>query len=208
MPFSHTSQPRPQAPRVGDSQLSSTKRTSCTRGSRPSSRQAPQVQLQDRQRRGFDHHLVLVVVLQAERVLAVAAVGRPARGLHVGGAPGLRAHGAQEGRGVEGAGADLHVVGLQDHAAVLRPVALQAEDQLLEGARRAADFHWTGLFSTPKSARVYGARRRTCALRKARAPAARGHRPDPESPAAACTIVEHQRRPDGGPRLPIATFAH
>src|SRR5450432_444645 len=89
-------------------------------------------------------------MLQAKRVLAVAPVGGPARGLHVGGAPGLRSHRAQEGPGMEGAGANLHVVRLQDHAALLRPVTLQAEDQLLEGAWRAADFHWTGLFSTPK----------------------------------------------------------
>jgi hypothetical protein len=34
---------------------------------------------------------------------------------------------------------------------------LQREDELLKGARRAADFHGMGL-QTPKSARVYGAR--------------------------------------------------
>jgi glycyl-tRNA synthetase alpha subunit len=38
MPFSQTSQPRPQAPSVGDSQLSSTKRTSCLVKSSPISR--------------------------------------------------------------------------------------------------------------------------------------------------------------------------
>ena len=85
------------------------------------------------------HHLELVVVLQPERVVAVAAVGRAARGLHVGGAPGLRSDRAQEGRGMEGAGADLHVVGLQDHAAALRPVALQREDEVLESLRLGAD---------------------------------------------------------------------
>jgi hypothetical protein len=36
--------------------------------------QRAQVQLQDVGRRGLEHHLVLVVVLQAVRVLAVAAV--------------------------------------------------------------------------------------------------------------------------------------
>ncbi|CSI57648.1 Uncharacterised protein [Vibrio cholerae] len=41
MPFSHTSQPRPQAPKVGFSQLSSTKRMSCTQGSTPSTRSEP-----------------------------------------------------------------------------------------------------------------------------------------------------------------------
>jgi hypothetical protein len=47
MPLSHTSQPRPQAPSVGDSQLSSTKRTSCTRGSKPERAQAVEVQLEE-----------------------------------------------------------------------------------------------------------------------------------------------------------------
>ena len=37
---------------------------------------------------------------------------------------------------MEGAGADLHVIGLQDDAALLRPEALQRQDQPLEGARR------------------------------------------------------------------------
>ena len=46
------------------------------------------------------------------------------------------------------AGADFHVVRLQDHAPLLRPVVLQGEDQLLERARRAADFH--GGLSDPK----------------------------------------------------------
>ena len=33
------------------------------------------------------------------------------------------------------AGADLHVIGLQDDAAVIRPIALQRQDQSLERAR-------------------------------------------------------------------------
>ena len=33
---------------------------------------------------------------------------------------------------MEGAGADLHVVGLQDHAALVGPIALQRQDQALE----------------------------------------------------------------------------
>src|ERR1700681_961930 len=37
---------------------------------------------------------------------------------------------------MKGAGAHLHVVGLQDDAAVLGPVALQRQDQILEGAFR------------------------------------------------------------------------
>src|SRR3546814_991954 len=34
---------------------------------------------------------------------------------------------------MEGAGADFHVVWLQDHAALARPIGLQRQDQVLEG---------------------------------------------------------------------------
>ncbi len=92
-----------------------------------------QVQLQDVVRRGLEHHLILVVVLQAVRVLSVAAVLGPAAGLHVGGLPGLRPQRAQEGRGVRGARPHFHVVGLQERAALGVPVRLQLQDDLLEG---------------------------------------------------------------------------
>ncbi len=78
-------------------------------------------------------------VLQADRVLAVAAGGRATARLYVRGAPRLRADGAQEGRGVEGAGAHLHVIGLEDYAALPGPVALQCEDEILEGGRPGAE---------------------------------------------------------------------
>ena len=74
--------------------------------------------------RGLQDHLELIVVLEPVGVLAVAAVARPAGRLHVGRAPGLGPQAAQRGRGMEGAGADLHVVGLQDDAAALRPIGL------------------------------------------------------------------------------------
>ena len=139
MPFSQTSQPRPQAPSVGFSQSSSTKRTSFFFRSKPSASQRAEVELEDVGRRGLEHHLVLVVVLQPVRVLAVAAVLGAAARLHVGGLPRLGAEGAQEGRGVAGAGADLHVVGLQQRAALLGPVRLQAQDDLLEREHRALE---------------------------------------------------------------------
>ena len=88
-------------------------------------------------RRRLQDHLELIVVLQPVRVLAVAAVLRPARGLHIGGIPGLRAERAQRGRRMKRAGAHLHVVGLQDDAAIVRPVALQRQDQALERTFRA-----------------------------------------------------------------------
>src|SRR3569833_2138049 len=103
--------------------------------------QASQVKVQDLERRGLDDHLVLVIVLETEGILAIAAVGRTTRRLHIRGAPGLRTNGPQEGGGVECSGTDFHVVRLQDHAATVGPVALQGNDQLLIRLRRWADYH-------------------------------------------------------------------
>ena len=91
-----------------------------------------QVHVLDVGRGRLDDHLVLVVVAQAVGVLAVAAVGGAHGRLDVGGAPGTGVEAAQERRGVEGAGADLGVVRLDDDAALPLPEGLQAADDLLE----------------------------------------------------------------------------
>ena len=94
-----------------------------------------EIQLDDVVRRRLHRHLVLVVALQAVRVLAVAAVGGAPARLHVGRVPRLRTQRAQEGGRMEGAGADLQVQRLDQHAALLRPVRVQALDELLERDR-------------------------------------------------------------------------
>ncbi len=99
-------------------------------------RQRAEIELLQVRRVGLQDHLVLVIVLQPVRVLAVAAVLGAARRLHVGGVPAAGAERAQRGRRMEGAGADLHVVGLQDQAALVGPVIVQRQDQPLEGAVR------------------------------------------------------------------------
>ena len=76
-------------------------------------------------------------MLQPIGIFAVAAILRPARWLHIGRVPGFRAERAQRRRRMKGARADLHVIGLQDHAAVIRPITLQRQDQALERAFRA-----------------------------------------------------------------------
>ena len=91
-----------------------------------------QVHVLDVGRRGLDDHLVLVVVAEAVGVLAVAPVGGPHGRLDVGGAPGTRVKTAQERRGVEGPGAHLGVVRLDDDAALTLPEGLQPADDLLE----------------------------------------------------------------------------
>ena len=77
--------------------------------------------------------LELVVVLEAVGVFTVAAVGGASGRLDVGHLPGLRPEDAQEGGGVEGACAHFDVVGLLDHAALVRPEFLQRHNQFLKG---------------------------------------------------------------------------
>ena len=96
-----------------------------------------QIEVLQVRRRRLQDHLKLVVVLQPVGIFAVAAVLRPPRRLHIGRIPWPRAKRAQGGRGMEGAGAHFHVVGLQDHAAVIGPITLQRQDQSLERAFRA-----------------------------------------------------------------------
>jgi hypothetical protein len=132
MPFSHTSQPRPPRaerrvlPVVLDEAHVVLLEVEAERLERA------EVEVEDVGRRGLEHDLELVVLEQPVRVLAVAAVLRAARRLHVRGAPRLGAERAQERGGVRRARADLHVVGLQQDAALVAPVLLEAEDDLLE----------------------------------------------------------------------------
>jgi hypothetical protein len=79
-------------------------------------------------------HLVLEVVLEAVRVLAVAPVGRPDHGLDVGRAPLRvgRVEDAQERGRIGRARAELGVVRLHDHGAALAPVRVQRADHVLE----------------------------------------------------------------------------
>ena len=91
-----------------------------------------QVHVLDVGRRRLDDDLVLVVVTEAIRVLAVATVGGAHGRLDVGRAPRARVEAAQKGRRVERAGPDLRVIRLHDDAALLFPVGLQPGDDLLE----------------------------------------------------------------------------
>ena len=83
--------------------------------------------------RRLEDHLVLVVLEQAVRVLAEAAVVGPARRLHVGDAPRLGPEHAEQRLGMRGAGADLEVERLLQQAAVRGPERRQLEDEVLEG---------------------------------------------------------------------------
>ena len=131
-PSSITCQPMPHAPSVGDSQLSSSNRMSCCRGSMPQASRLCEVDLLHLVGRRLQDHLELVVLEQAVRVLAEPAVVGPPRRLDVGDVPVARAEHAQERLGVRRAGADLEVERLLDEAAARGPELRELEDEVLE----------------------------------------------------------------------------
>src|SRR6266404_970959 len=103
----------------------------------PDGRKTREVELLAVCRRRLEDYLELIEMLQPVRVFAITAIGRPARRLDVGGTPGLGSERAKRGRGMEGAGANLDIIRLQDYAAMLRPKALQIENQGLEAQNRS-----------------------------------------------------------------------
>src|SRR6185437_1476133 len=82
-------------------------------------------------RRRLEHNLVLEVMLEPERVLAVAAVERPDHGLDIGDVPRLRAEATEKGVRIHRAGRQFRVVRLHQDAAVIGPVPLERDDHLL-----------------------------------------------------------------------------
>ena len=90
-----------------------------------------QIQLLNIVRRRLHNHLELMMLVEAVRVVAIAAIRRAAARLHIGDMPGLRPQHAQEGRRVHRAGTLLHIVGLRQDAALLRPKLLQGQDDFL-----------------------------------------------------------------------------
>src|SRR6185369_3644635 len=85
----------------------------------------------------LQHYLVLIVVAKAVGVLAVAAVGWAAARLDVSRAPRIRPKRAKNRRGMKGPRPHLHVIGLQDYAALPAPIAVKREDQVLEAQTQA-----------------------------------------------------------------------
>ena len=71
-------------------------------------------------------------MLQPIGVFAIAPVFWASRGLHIGCAPRLGADRTKKGCSVRGARADLHIVGLEQGAALLIPVLLQTQNNLLK----------------------------------------------------------------------------
>ena len=116
----------PQAPSVGDSQLSSSNLMSCLRKIDADGFEAAQILIDDVVGRRLQDHLQLLVLVQAIGILAVAAVGRAAAGLHVRDAIRLRTEHAQKRFGAHGARADFHVVRFLNDRSRGRPSSASA----------------------------------------------------------------------------------
>ena len=71
-------------------------------------------------------------MLQPERIVAIAAVGRPPGRLYIGGAPGFGADRSQEGGRMKRPGTHFLVIGLHNDAASFRPELLQRQNQVLK----------------------------------------------------------------------------
>ncbi len=106
-------------------------------------------------RRGLEDHLQLQVASQAERVFAVAGVGRTPRRLHVGHPVGLGAEDPQKALRMHRARTNLQIVRLLDDAAAIGPIALEIEDQRLQVHRASGACHTSGKYTTAAGLREY-----------------------------------------------------
>ena len=98
--------------------------------------QATEVKILKIGRGGLHDDLKLIVVLQTIGIFAISAVSGAAARLNVGRVPVFGAECAQEGRWMKSAGAHFHVKRLQHYAAVVGPVFLQPQNNVLKCCRR------------------------------------------------------------------------
>ena len=73
-------------------------------------------------------------------IFPITRILRPPRGLDIGSTPVLWPQCPQHSRRVQGAGADFHVIGLQDRAALIGPIGLKCQDEVLKGFRFGVRF--------------------------------------------------------------------
>ena len=118
-----TCQPMPQAPSVGDFPIVFFEVDVVLAKIDANRAQGFQIKLLHILRRRLQDHLHLRVLEQPIGILAVAAIGRPPRGLHVGHVVGLRPKHAQKGLRGHRARAHFDVVGLLQDTSALRPKA-------------------------------------------------------------------------------------
>src|ERR1700733_2951005 len=83
-------------------------------------------------RRRFKYYLQLMVLIETIGIFAVATVGRPAAGLHVGGAIRGRAEHAQERFRMHGPSANLDVIWLLKYTVAISPKFLKLQKKILK----------------------------------------------------------------------------
>jgi len=83
--------------------------------------------------RRFQDDLILIVVLHAIWIFAIPSVRRTPARLRIGGPPGLRTKGPEKRARVKSSCAHLQIIGLINDAALLSPIVMQCEDEILEG---------------------------------------------------------------------------
>lgn len=91
-----------------------------------------EIKLLDVFRRGLKDDLKLGVLVEAIGILAIAAIGRTARGLHVSNTVGLGSENTKKGLRRHGSGADFNVERLLQNASLRGPEVLQLEDEFLK----------------------------------------------------------------------------
>ncbi len=99
---------------------------------KPEAGEALEIEILDIGGRRLDHHLKLVVMLEPVGVFAITAIGRPPRGLDIGGFPRFRTQGPQQGGGMEGACPHFHVIRLLQRATLFRPESAEFENDILK----------------------------------------------------------------------------
>jgi hypothetical protein len=104
----------------------------------PQLSQTFQIQRLNVVRRRLQHDLILIVVLHAIRILAVSPIRWTPAWLGIGGTPGLWAKGAEERGWMKGTRPHLQIVGLMNDAALLGPVVMQCENEILEGHEQSS----------------------------------------------------------------------
>jgi hypothetical protein len=77
-------------------------------------------------------------VLHAIRVLAVPPIRGTPAWLGIGGPPGLRTKGSEEGGWMKGACPHFQIIGLMNDAAFLGPVVMQCENEILKGHEQSS----------------------------------------------------------------------
>src|SRR5262249_6074869 len=121
----------------------------------PQLRQTLHIQRLNVVRRRLQHDLILIVVLHAVRVLAISSICRTPAWLRIGGPPRLRTKAPEERGWMKGARPHFKIIGLVQDTALLGPVLMQCENEILEGHEQSSRRN-SGLSSRARGVEMNG----------------------------------------------------